>query len=257
MVSFVPQVPDVDVSVPDVSADASVPSVGVDVPSFGKGVPGSLPGISGDMGKPSGLIGVNMPSVEGGISGDLPSIDTKLTTPDVVVEGGDASLTAGLAASAAAGVGAIGAGIALIGKGNKPKEEVRFALYMACIRLCSVYLVAIPTECWLFFSSGEFQYWFWLLLFLSSKKHELQDSLDGLQKLVLIPDGTLNAALPSANADANVAVPGYLPWIRRPKMKHLSNVLSSSIKNIKAGNPIGLFPLFIISCKTVQLLYIF
>ncbi len=53
------------------------------------------------------------PSVEGGV----PSADAS-----VKVEGGDASLTVGLAAGAAAAVGGIGAAVGL--SGDKPDAEV-------------------------------------------------------------------------------------------------------------------------------------
>lgn len=144
-------VPDVSGSLPSLSADVSLPSVDADMPSssmdvpcVGGGVPGSLPGISGDMSAPSadmdtpsGSVDIKMPTVclagkvpdippaEGHLSGPIPSADVKLTAPKVEVEGSDVSLTASLAAGATAGVGAIGAGIGLVAKGDKPKGEVR------------------------------------------------------------------------------------------------------------------------------------
>ncbi|CAN0419400.1 unnamed protein product, partial [Ectocarpus sp. 8 AP-2014] len=63
-----------------------------------------------------------MPSVEGGVGGELPSGDVSVTAPDVKVEGGDTSLTAGLAAGGLAAVGAIGAAVGL--SGDKPDAEL-------------------------------------------------------------------------------------------------------------------------------------
>ncbi|CAM9963630.1 unnamed protein product, partial [Ectocarpus fasciculatus] len=139
------QVPDADVSVPEVSADVSAPDVSADVSvpdvSGSLKVPDvsgdvSLPGVSGsvdvpsvDMDAPSGSVEVpsvdlagKMPSVEGGVGGELPSGDVSVTAPDVKVEGGDTSLTAGLAAGGVAAVGAIGAAVGL--SGDKPDAEL-------------------------------------------------------------------------------------------------------------------------------------
>ena len=109
-------VPDVGVSVPDVSGDVSVPSMGLDVPSASVDVPsvdleGKMPSVEG-----------TVPSVEGDISGDLPSGEVSVTAPDVKVEGGDTSLTAGLAAGGVAALGAVGAAVGL--SGDKPSGEV-------------------------------------------------------------------------------------------------------------------------------------
>lgn len=99
--------------VPDEDTDVSAPSVDVDMPSTSVDAP------------PVDLASKapDMPSVEGGISGDLPSGDASVTAPDVRVEGGDSSLTAGLAAGGVAALGGIGAAIGL--SGDKPDAEVR------------------------------------------------------------------------------------------------------------------------------------
>ncbi|CAN0434834.1 unnamed protein product, partial [Ectocarpus sp. 8 AP-2014] len=108
---------------PDVSGDVSVPGVSTDVSV--PDVSGSLkmPNVTGDVSVPSVHMDVplgsaeapsvdlagKMPSVEGGVGGELPSGNVSVTAPDVKVEGGDTSLTAGLAAGGVAAVGAIGA----------------------------------------------------------------------------------------------------------------------------------------------------
>ena len=101
-------------------ADVSAPAVGVDVPSASVEAPsvdlaGKVP---------------DMPSVEGGVSADVPSADVSVTAPDVKVEGGDASLTAGLAAGGVAALGAVGAAVGL--SGDKPDAEVRGQTLAPC-----------------------------------------------------------------------------------------------------------------------------
>ncbi|CAN0403485.1 unnamed protein product, partial [Ectocarpus sp. 12 AP-2014] len=115
------EVPDADVSVPDVSGEVSVPdaSGSLKVPDVSGGV--SMPSL--DMDVPLGSAEVpsvdlagkmpEMPSVEGGIGDELASGDVSVTAPDVKVEDGDTSLTAGLAAGGVAAVGAIGAAVGL------------------------------------------------------------------------------------------------------------------------------------------------
>lgn len=77
----------------------------------------------------------DLPSVEGDLSGAMPSGDVEVTAPDVQVEGGDASLTAGLAAGAVAAVGAIGAAaIGLSGEGGDVDAEVSVVAYFRCHR---------------------------------------------------------------------------------------------------------------------------
>ena len=88
-----------------------------------------FPGVEGildaSVDVPSGS--VDMPFVGGEISGDVPSVDAKLTGPDVDVEGGTASLGAGLAAGVTAAVGAVGLGLS--GKADKPEGEVRVGMF--------------------------------------------------------------------------------------------------------------------------------
>lgn len=93
---------------PEISGDVDVPSVDVKMPSVG--LAGKLP---------------DMPSAGGDISGELTSADVKATAPNVNVQGPDGSLTPGLAAGAVAGLGAIGAGLGLMSKGDKPEGKVR------------------------------------------------------------------------------------------------------------------------------------
>ena len=101
----------------DRSASVDMPSGSVDVPSVD---------LSGK--------GPDMPSVGGEISGDLPSVDAKLTGPDVDVEGGGASLGAGLAAGVTAAVGAAAVGLGLSGKADKPEGEVRVLVCVCLVR---------------------------------------------------------------------------------------------------------------------------
>ncbi|CAM9665323.1 unnamed protein product [Ectocarpus sp. 12 AP-2014] len=63
-----------------------------------------------------------MPEMEGGAGDDPPSGDVSVTAPGVKVEGGDTSLTAGLAAGGVAAVGAIGAAVCL--SDDKPDAKV-------------------------------------------------------------------------------------------------------------------------------------
>ena len=117
------------VDVPSASVD--VPSGSVDMPSASVDMPsGSVDVPSVDL---SGK-GPDMPSVGGEISGDLPSVDAKLTGPDVDVEGGGASLGAGLAAGVTAAVGAAAVGLGLSGKADKPEGEVRVLVCVCLVR---------------------------------------------------------------------------------------------------------------------------
>ena len=110
-------------------AAVDVPSASVDMPSGSVDVPSvDLSGKAPDM-----------PSVGGEISGDLPSVDAKLTGPDVDVEGGGASLGAGLAAGVTAAVGAAAVGLGLSGKADKPEGEV-------CCMVCMC-VFCIPSHC--------------------------------------------------------------------------------------------------------------
>ncbi|CAB1105815.1 unnamed protein product [Ectocarpus sp. CCAP 1310/34] len=113
---------DLGAKVDDISAKApGVKSVEVRKPK--KDVLGGL-----SLKKPSGKISIGvpdmpeMPSLEGGAGGELSPSGVSVTAPDVQVEGGDTSLTAGLAASGVAIVGAIGAAVGL--SGDKPDAEV-------------------------------------------------------------------------------------------------------------------------------------
>ncbi|CAM9645850.1 unnamed protein product [Ectocarpus sp. 8 AP-2014] len=130
-VSGAVSVPDVvgSLRVPDVSGDVFVPNVSgaVSVP----GVAGSLtvPDVSGDVFVPnvSGAVDVpsvdiDAPSVSVEVRSMLPSGDVSVTAPGVKVEGGDTSLTAGLAAGGVAAMGAIGAAVGL--SGDKPDAEL-------------------------------------------------------------------------------------------------------------------------------------
>lgn len=146
--------PSVSGLLPDLPGDAVLPKVDVNVPTVSADIPSvkgenscSLPRTSGevdapsvDAGMPSGpivfdtpsidLAGkvLDMPSVEGGISGDLMAADVKVAAPDVDanMESGATPVTTSLAVGAVAGLGAIGAGIGLMGKGDKPEGEVRY-----------------------------------------------------------------------------------------------------------------------------------
>ncbi|CAN0409547.1 unnamed protein product, partial [Ectocarpus sp. 12 AP-2014] len=132
-----PEVSAPDVTVPDVGVDVAMPSIGaeasadmptVDAEMPSVDVPGGVGVPSVDIDAPSSSVEVpsvdlagKMPSVEGSVGGELPSGDMSVTAPDVKVEGGDTSLTAGLAAGGAAAVGAIGAAVGL--SGDKPDAE--------------------------------------------------------------------------------------------------------------------------------------
>ncbi|CAM9942619.1 unnamed protein product [Ectocarpus sp. 12 AP-2014] len=109
-----PKVPDVsaDVYVPDFSGSVDVTSVDIDVPFGSVEVPSV--DLAGKM--------PEMPSLEGGAVGELSPGGVSVTAPDVQVEGGDTSLTAGLAAGGVATVGAIGAAVGL--SGDKPDAEL-------------------------------------------------------------------------------------------------------------------------------------
>lgn len=130
--------PFVDVNTP--SMGVNTPSGSVDMPSVEGGISGSRPIIGSDAfvdahngidGMSPGYVEFDMPDVPDipiygdGIPGNLPPAEVKLSTPNVDVEGDDVSLTTGLAAGAVAGLGAIGAGIGLMGKVDKPEGEVR------------------------------------------------------------------------------------------------------------------------------------
>ena len=113
----------------------------VDVPSASVGMP------STSVDAPSVDLSVktpDVPSVGGDVSGDLPSVDAKLTGPNVDVEGGGASLGAGLAAGVTAAVGAGVAGLGLSGKADKPEGEVRLFIFLDCGGGCSM------LACWLY-----------------------------------------------------------------------------------------------------------
>lgn len=135
---------DVAAGVPMASVNVDAPPVEVSMPFVKGDISGSLPVIIGDVSAPSvdvdllsGSAGVGMPSVDmagkvpyipsGGVEVPVeqPSADVMLTAPDVDVKHGAASLTAGLAAGTMTGIGAIGAGIGLMGKSDQPEVEVR------------------------------------------------------------------------------------------------------------------------------------
>lgn len=149
--SRLPQVPDVDASLPEVSGDASAPdaSFSADAPSVDvSGKMPDAPSISGDL--PSGEVSGKMPDAPS-ISGDLPSGEISATAPDVSAEGGDGSLTAGLAASGAAALGAIGGAVGL--SGNKPDAEVcvRKATHHAigvCLSFHPQFLADVGSNSW-------------------------------------------------------------------------------------------------------------